>query len=151
MSEKMHFEIMIQAPIQKVWDTMLNKESYEKWTTIFDPNSSYEGSWEKGSKMTFLGTAGFGMVSEIAENIPYQYISIKHVGEIRDGVLVTTEEDALNWDKEYENYTFTDKGGETYLEVDLEMEASLTTPEMKQLLQEMWPQALLKLKEICEK
>ena len=98
MKEKMHFEMEIYAPVQKVWDTMLEKESYKEWTTAFDPTSSYEGSWEKGSKMKFISTTnGDGMISEIAENIPYKFISIKHLGEIHNGVEDTTSDKVKTW------------------------------------------------------
>ena len=51
---------------------MLQPESYSKWTKDFDESSRYEGSWEKGSKIKFVGTNAKGeqegMVGEILEN-----------------------------------------------------------------------------------
>ncbi|MEE3244859.1 MAG: SRPBCC domain-containing protein, partial [Bacteroidota bacterium] len=49
----------IQAPATKVYRTMLgldNIKTYENWTAAFDPSSTYEGSWDKGSKIYFVGT-----------------------------------------------------------------------------------------------
>lgn len=151
MKETMHFEIDIHAPVQKVWDTMLAEESYKEWTSVFEPTSYYEGSWDKGSKMKFLGSGGSGMVSEIAENIPYAFVSIKHLGEIKNGVEDTTSEQVMKWLPAYENYTFTDKGTETLLAVDMEMQSTPESKAMKEMFEGMWPKALLKLKEICEK
>ena len=151
MKETMHFEIDIHAPVQKVWDTMLAEESYKEWTSAFEPTSYYEGSWDKGSKMKFLGSGGSGMVSEIAENIPYAFVSIKHLGEIKNGVEDTTSEQVMKWLPAYENYTFTDKGTETLLAVDMDMQSTLESKAMKEMFEGMWPKALLKLKEICEK
>ncbi len=151
MKETMHFEIDIHAPVQKVWDTMLAEESYKEWTSAFEPTSYYEGSWDKGSKMKFLGSGGSGMVSEIAENIPYAFVSIKHLGEIKNGVEDTTSEQVMKWLPAYENYTFTDKGTETLLAVDMEMQSTPESKAMKEMFEGMWPKALLKLKEICEK
>lgn len=151
MKETMHFEIGIHAPVQKVWDTMLAEESYKEWTSAFEPTSYYEGSWDKGSKMKFLGSGGSGMVSEIAENIPYAFVSIKHLGEIKNGVEDTTSEQVMKWLPAYENYTFTDKGTETLLAVDMDMQSTLESKAMKEMFEGMWPKALLKLKEICEK
>lgn len=54
--EKLTFEKEINAPAQKVYETMLGlqgKSTYEYWTATFNPTSTYEGSWDKGSKNSF--------------------------------------------------------------------------------------------------
>ncbi|MFA7286574.1 MAG: SRPBCC domain-containing protein [Patescibacteria group bacterium] len=151
MKETLHFEINIQAPVEKVWDTMLTLETYKEWTSVFEPTSYYEGSWEKGSKILFLGAGGSGMVSEIAENIPHKFISIKHLGQMKDGIEDTTSDEVKKWTPAFENYTFTDNGTETLLAVDMEMESTPESVELKEQFEGMWPNALLKLKEICER
>lgn len=152
MKETMHFEIVIHAPVQKVWDMMLGEETYKQWTSVFEPTSYYKGSWEKGSSIKFLGGDGSGgMISEIAENILYKFISIKHLGEIKNGVEDTTSEQVMKWAPAFENYTFTDKGTETHLAIDMEMQSSPESKAMKEMFEEMWPKALLKLQEISEK
>jgi len=151
MKETMHFEITINAPVKKVWDMMLAQETYRQWTAAFDPTSYYEGSWEKGSKMKFLGAGGSGMISQIVENIPYKFISTEHLGEIKDGVEDTTSEAVRKWLPAFENYTFTDNGDSTLLQIDMEMGSSEESKQMKEMFEGMWPKALLILKEICEK
>jgi len=151
MKEKIHFDIVINAPVQKVWDTMFAQETYKEWTSAFEPTSYYEGSWGKGSKIKFLSSDGSGMVSEIAENIPYKFVSIRHLGEVHNGVEDTTSERVMKWTPAFENYTFTDNGTETHLDIDMEMPSTPETKEMKEMFEGMWPKALLKLKEICEK
>ncbi len=70
-----------------------NKSAYEQWTFLFNPTSTYEGSWNKGSKMLFVGTdekgEKGGMVSEIFDNIPNQFISIRHYGLVKANVEIT--------------------------------------------------------------
>ena len=85
--KKIQFKQEINASTEKVYNTMLGIDSiktYEQWTAIFNPTSSYEGNWEKGSKMYFVGTDSSGkkagMISEIADNIPFKFISIRHYG-----------------------------------------------------------------------
>ena len=143
MLEKLHFEQIINAPAEKVWQTMLGSESYKQWTSVFDPRSTYEGSWEKGSEIKFIGSNGGGMYSEIAENIPGKFISIKHLGELKEGGI---KSDVKEWENAHENYTFTDVDGNTKLSVDLD-----TVVEYADMFKDMWPKALLKLKEICER
>ena len=53
--KKLHCSIEINAPVKKVWDTMLEDATYRQWTGAFNPGSFYKGSWEKGSKILFLG------------------------------------------------------------------------------------------------
>lgn len=95
--KKLQLKKDINASAEKVYNTMLgisNIETYEQWTAEFNPTSTYEGSWEKGSKIYFVGTdengKKGGMVSEIADNIPFQFVSIRHYGML-DGENEITE------------------------------------------------------------
>ena len=151
MKETMYFEVLIHAPVQKVWDTMLAQETYKQWTSVFDPTSHYDGSWSKGSGIKFLAADGSGMISEIAENIQYKRISIKHLSEVRRGAEDASFGEETNLFPAYENYTFADKGGQTELSIDMEMPSSKRAKAMKEMFEGMWPNALLKLKELCEK
>lgn len=45
-----NYSIEIKASVAKVYSTMLNKPTYQIWTSEFDPSSSVEGSWEKVRK-----------------------------------------------------------------------------------------------------
>lgn len=151
MKETLHFEITIKAPVEKVWEMMLGPETYKLWTVVFDPTSYYEGSWEEGSSIKFLGASGDGMFSEIAKNDPQKFLSIRHLGIVKNGKEDKESEESKKWGDAYENYTFIDKGGETDLKIDLEMESSPESREMAAMFTEMWPNALSKLKELCEK
>jgi uncharacterized protein YndB with AHSA1/START domain len=151
MKDTLSFQTSINASAEKVWDIMLQDKTYRQWTAAFDPTSYYEGTWEKGSSMKFLGSEGNGMIAEIAENELHKFISIKQLGMIKDGIEDTVSDEAKKWANGYENYTFIENGDHTTLKVDLEMEASEETEEVKKMFSEMWPNALLKLKELCEK
>lgn len=156
MQEALHFEITINAPVKKVWDTMLEDKTYREWTAAFNPGSYYKGDWSKGSKILFLGPnpdgqGEGGMVSKVAENKPYEYISIEHVGIVVNGVEDTTSEEAKKWAPMFENYTFAGQGEKTELKIDLEAKDSETAKVMKEMFEGMWPKALEKLKELCEK
>jgi hypothetical protein len=94
MMKKLQFKASIQAPLAKVYDIMLgltHKSTYEEWTALFNPTSTYEGNWEKGSKMLFLGVdengQKGGMVSEMADHIPHQFVSIRHYGLLKNGPM----------------------------------------------------------------
>lgn len=149
--QKLNFSIVINAPKEKVWNTMLEDATYREWTTPFNEGSYYKGDWSKGSKILFLGPdpktgKEGGMVSKIAENKCYQFISIEHLGIINEGVEDTTSEEVKKWTPAFENYTFKEKNGTT--EVHIEMDIN---DEYKEMFEGMWPKALNKLKEISEK
>mgnify|MGYP006144295827 FL=1 len=85
--KKLQFSTSIHAPASIVYDIMLglkSKSTYEQWTALFNPSSTYEGSWEKGSKIYFIGTgedgSRGGMISEIAENISTKFVTIRQYG-----------------------------------------------------------------------
>src|SRR5690606_11745433 len=122
--KKLQFKTNINAPITKVYNTMLgldDKATYEAWTAEFNPTSTYEGSWEKGSKILFIGVdengKKGGMVSEIAENIPNRFVSIRHYGFLKGDTEITQGEDVEKWAGGLENYTFEENNGTTTVKV----------------------------------
>ena len=148
--KKLHFSIQISAPRKKVWEVMLNDKTYREWTSPFMPGGYYEGSWDKGSKILFVAPNEIGkkegMVSCIDDNKLYEYISIKHLGIVSDGIEDTTSEHAKRWAPAFENYTFKDSKGGTELLVDMDSDESEAD-----MFDKLWPKALQKLKQIAEK
>ncbi len=151
--KKIQFKISIQAEASKVFDTMLgisDKSTYEKWTALFNPTSTYKGSWNKGSKMLFLGIdengEKGGMVSEIAEIIPNHFVSIRHYGLLQGNLELTEGPEVEKWANGFENYTFEENNGITSITVDLD-----TTEDFLDFMNDTYPEALEKLKEMCEK
>lgn len=150
---KLQFKININASANKVYDTMLgisNKSTYEQWTALFNPTSTYEGSWAKSSKIMFFGTDDKGekggMVSEIFDNIPNKFVSIRHYGLVKADEEITEGPEVEKWANGFENYTFEESNGISMVIVDLD-----TTEDFLGYMNETYPKALDKLKEICEK
>lgn len=148
--EKLHFSIVINAPKEKVWHTMLDDATYRAWTEAFNPGGYYEGSWDEGSKILFIGLdpetgERAGMVSRIAANRPYEFVSIEHVGIVKDGVEDTTSEEAKKWTPAFENYTFKETDGKTEVLVDMD-----SLKENADMFRTMWPKGLEKLKALAE-
>ena len=102
--KKLQFQVQINEPSAKVYDVMLgvsNKSTYEQWTLLFNPTSTYEGSWNKGSKILFVGIdekgKKGGMVSEIAENTPNLFVSIRHFGVLQDYKEISVGPEVEKW------------------------------------------------------
>lgn len=151
--QKLQFKININAPANKVYDLMLgitNKSTYEQWTALFNPTSTYDGNWNKGSKMLFIGTdekgEKGGMVSEIVDSIPNRFVSIRHYGLVKSNEEITEGPEVEKWANGFENYTFEESSGITSVTVDLH-----TTEDFLDYMNQTYPKALDKSKKICEK
>lgn len=150
--EKLKIQIDINAPALKVYEMMLGlnqKSTYEYWTTSFNPTSTYEGNWEKGSKILFIGfdengNKG-GMVAEVMDNQPGKYVSVRHYGILDGENEITTGEKVEQWAGGYEIYHFEEKNGMTTVTVELEI-----IEEYIDYFKEAYPNGLDKLKEMCE-
>lgn len=150
--EKLQFKKDIKASALKVYETMLglkDKSTYEYWTSVFNPTSSFEGNWEKGSKILFVGVdengKKGGMVSEIEENQPAKFISIRHYGFLDGETEITSGELVEKWAGGHENYTFHESNSVTTVTVDMD-----TIDEYLDYFQNTYPEALDRLKEISE-
>jgi len=150
--KRLQFSVKINAPVTKVYDAMLginNKSTYEQWTALFNPTSTYEGTWEKGSKIRFIGIdengEKGGMVSEIAENIPNKFVSIRHYGLLKADEEITEGPEVEKWANGFENYSFEENNGISMVIVDLD-----SNDDFVDYMNESFPKALFRLKEICE-
>ncbi|CAM1340918.1 SRPBCC domain-containing protein [Tenacibaculum aestuarii] len=151
--KKLQFKKDINASAEKVYNTMLGIdtiETYQQWTAEFNPTSTYEGSWEKGSKIYFVGTdengKKGGMVSEIVDNIPFQFISIRHNGILDGENEITEGAEIEKWAGSLENYSFQEHNGVTTVTIDCDV-----ADDYLDYFNSTWDKALNKLKEISEK
>lgn len=125
--KRLQFTVSINAPATTIYNSMLgihSKSTYEQWTALFNPTSTYEGSWEKGNKMLFIGVdekgEKGGMVSRIVENIPNRIVSIQHYGLYKADKEITEGPEVEKWAYGYENYSFEENNGTTTVTVDLD-------------------------------
>ncbi len=147
---KMHFEILVKAKPEEVWNAIVDDKKYREWTSAFHEGSYFEGGWNKGDKIQFLAVnekgEKEGMFSEIAESRKPSFISIRHLGIVLGSKEDSTSEAAKKWVPAYENYTITQQGDSTKFEVDADAD-----DEFYDMFKEMWPKALEKLKQVSER
>lgn len=143
--KQLNFSIVINAPVQTVWQRMLSDVGYRNWTSAFCEGSYFKGSWQQGETIRFLSPSGDGMVATIAEHIPLELLSIKHLGFIVAGKDDFSSDNVTSWAPAFENYYFSvgPEGTELRIEQDI-------APEYEQYMQDSWPKALQKLKALCE-
>jgi len=146
--KRLHFNIIIKAPVEKVWESMLGDSGYRTWTRVFSEGSFFRGEWKTGAKMLFLapveGSEG-GMVSRIKEAVPHSHVKIEHLGMFENGVEDTTSEKVKSWSGAEENYYFGKHADGTELRIESDMDEQYV-----QFFEQAWPQALGILKQNCE-
>jgi hypothetical protein len=144
--EKLNYSVTIKAPKEKVWGVLFDNETYRKWTSVFAPGSYAETDWKEGSKALFLDGKGNGMVSRIAESRPHDYLAIKHLGIVKDGIENTDPAVTKGWGDSIESYALSGENGVTELKIELD-----SVEEFKDYFEAIWPKALDKVKELSER
>jgi uncharacterized protein YndB with AHSA1/START domain len=144
--QKVTFSTVINAPKEKVWRAMLDDATYRQWTSAFQEGSYAVTDWKEGSKALFLTPEGTGMVSRIVTHRPNEFLSIEHLGIVKNGVEDTESDEVRAWAGALEDYTLKEVAGASTLTVEMDV-----AEEYKKYFEETWPKALGKLKEVAEK
>lgn len=144
--ETLKYQIEIAAPAKKVWNTMLEKETYEQWVGKSWPDSTYSGRWGLGEQIKFIGPNGAGTLAELVKFKPYEEVIARHIALLGpNGEEDRTSDTAKGWIGITEGYSFKEQNGITTLEVTIE-----TTSQWRGMFDEGWPSALEDLKRITE-
>ena len=144
--KKLEYRIKIAGDSKKVWETMLHPETYKEWANASWPGSYFEGVWKQGENLKFISPGQGGTLAALVEHRPYEYILAKHTAVLHpDGSEDRESGIAKSWIGITESYTFSEINGETELLVQIN-----TRPDWEKMFNNGWPNALLKLKEICE-
>jgi uncharacterized protein YndB with AHSA1/START domain len=145
--KQLEFKTEINAAAKRVWETMLNADTYKEWVEPSWPGSYYTGKWGKGEIVRFLSSEGGGTAAKIAEYTPYQTVFAEHVAVIHsDGKEDRDSDVAKGWVGSSERYSFAEDNGKTTVRVSIK-----TAPEWESMFNDGWPAALNKLKEISER
>jgi uncharacterized protein YndB with AHSA1/START domain len=142
---RLTFSITINAPKKEVWRAMLEDATYRQWTSAFQDGSYAVTDWKEGSKALFLTPAGNGMVSKIVAHRPNEFLSIQHLGTVKNGVEDAESEEGKGWAGAHENYTLREQDGTSTLTVEMDV-----NDEYRSYFEETWPKGLSKLKDISE-
>jgi len=144
--KKLNFSTRINAPKEKVWNVLWDDATYRAWTSAFaDGSYAQTDNWKEGTKVLFLDPKGDGMVSMVAKNKQNEYMSFKHLGEVKKGIEDIASEKVKGWAGAMENYTLKEENGKTTLEVEMD-----STDEFSEYFSNTWPRALEKVKELSE-
>ena len=143
---KLNYEITITAPIDAVWKTMSEHGLYEKWACAFSPDSTFEGVFEQGNEIKFIDPNRGGTKARLDKVVKHKEVRATHIATItKEGVEETTGPMTKKWIGSKEGYIFIEDDGKTTVKVEIE-----TNSDFAEMFENMWPKALIKLKEVCE-
>lgn len=142
----LHHQITIEAPSEKVWDTMISAETYNSWARAFSNHSMFVGEWGIGETIDFVDPTLGGSRAQIIKWNPYHEILIRHIGLLdQDMHMDINSEAAIKWIDSSEHYYFSQTHSSTELRIE-----TTTDREFAEMLDTSWPKALALLKGICE-
>lgn len=143
--KRLTFKSEIKASKSTVWNVLWNDTTYRKWASVFSEGSRAVSDWIEGSKVLFLGAKGDGMYSTIARSIPNEFMSFKHLGEVKNGKEEPFNERTSEWAGAMENYTLKEINGLTLLTVELDV-----AEENLKFFMDVFPKALEKIRALSE-
>jgi uncharacterized protein YndB with AHSA1/START domain len=141
-------ELLIDAPREHVWRTMLDARAYEDWSSAFCAGSRYKGSWTQGAVLRFLDPHGDGLVAVVVEHRPAERVRLRFEARIVGGVEDRRSASARAWIGAVECYAFVDadaSGESTVVAVEVD-----PPPAHAPGMADAWPRALRRLKGLCE-
>jgi uncharacterized protein YndB with AHSA1/START domain len=144
--KKLKHTIDINASKQKVWDVLLDDETYRQWTSVFSPGSHAEGGWDEGSKVHFKDGEGRGLVSMVRVHKPAETITFEHIGILDKNTEDLESEEVKKWSGSLESYNVQEKDGRTTLNIEMDI-----TPEYEEYMNTTWGKALELVKQLSEK
>ena len=141
--QKMQFSIEIEAPSEKVWQTLWEDKTFRDWGNIIDEGLYMEGVMAEGSEVQFISSEnGLGVTSVIEKLIPHEYIAFKQVADTKDSGKEVRDKE---WTGGKESYELVEKNGGTNLTVNIDV-----PPGLEEIFQVRFPKALERVKILAE-
>lgn len=143
--EKLVVEININAPVEKVWKLMWEKDSYKQWTKAFMDGSYYTGDLEEGNRIHFLSPSGAGMYSDLIQLKLHSYIVFSHIGYLKEKQEMDVDDETLQWTGSLEGYYFSQTPTGTHIRAELDNQKAFHDS-----MQQTFRAALVELKRMAE-
>lgn len=134
--------IDINAPVTKVWDTVVKPESSKEWLSVTMPGSHMDGDYALGSEVFYKSADDSGVKGTVKELVLNETIYVEYFESYTKGV----KDDSAEWVGSSDRYTFSENNGVT----TLTQESSFPEQYMDDF-NSMISKSLEKIKEIAEK
>lgn len=138
----MKFTVEINAPKEKVWDTLWQDATFRQWAGRIDPGTYIKGELKEGNEVEFISEGGYGVTSLVAKLIPYEHLLLKHQADTQDSGEREREKE---WTGGKESYILAEQEGVTTLTVEFGV-----PPNLKEYFEINYPKALEQVKVLAE-
>lgn len=140
---ELQFQVEINAPKEKVWNTLWQDETFRDWAGLIDPGTYMVGELEEGNEVQFISAEnGYGVTSLVAQVTPNEFLLLKHQADTQDSGEREREKE---WTGGSESYTLVENDGITTLTVTFGV-----PPEQEEYFTVHYPKALGRVKELVE-
>ena len=144
--QKLLYDININAPKKRVWETMLDDKKYKIWVKAFSENSEFIGKWEEGAEVKFFDPNMGGSIAQLDVFNPHDQIVANHIATLtKENIRETTGPITEKWIGTKETYRFVENNGSTRIEIEME-----THEDFVDMFNKCWPQALENIKHLTE-
>lgn len=141
-----NYEIIINAPMQKVWNLLWDEKTYGEWTQFFSAGSQFKSDWKVGGETFFTDAEGNGMFSTIRSLKEPIEVIFSHLGMVRNGEVDTATVNQLEWSGAEEKYFLRETAPDT-TELRAEVHA---TGEMEDMMNRGFSEGFKVLKKLAE-
>jgi len=143
--KKIKKHIDIEASVEKVWEVLFTPASYEIWAAAFSEGIRVETNWEEGSKVVFIDSTHSGVVGTIERNINSEFLSIRYIGVVENGIEDEESDKAKHVKNAHESYSLSFKDDKTHLTIESDVEEKRFGA-----MRESWKKALTVIKDLSE-
>ncbi len=143
--KRLEFTIEINAPKEKIWQSLWEDASYRNWASVFCEGTYAKSNWNEGDSIYFLSADGRGMNSVIDKKVENQYIAFKHISEMKDFKPQPVDEAASEWSGGMEIYELISNQSSITLKVLMD-----TLEKYIEYFETTFPKALERVKELSE-
>lgn len=139
----MQFSIAINAPKEKVWDTLWQDVTFRDWASIIDPGTYMVGELQEGNEVQFISAEnGFGVTSLVEKLTPGEFVLLRHQADTQDSGQQEREKE---WTGGAESYSLIESDGTTTLTTAFDV-----PPELEEYFTTAYPKALERIKQLAE-
>lgn len=140
----MQFRVEINAPKEKVWDTLWQDETFRQWASIIDPGTYMVGDLKEGNEVQFISSSSeYGVTSLVEKLTPNEFLLLRHQADTQGSGKQEREKE---WTGGAESYSLAEKDGVTTLTVAFDV-----PPELEEYFKDNYPKALELVKVLAER
>jgi len=142
--KELQFSIKINAPKEKVWNTLWDDTTFRDWANIIDEGTYMKGVLKEGNKIQFISSVnGYGVTSLVEKLVQNELVVFRHMADTKDSGEQKREKD---WTGGTESHSLTEVNGITTLTVEFDVPT-----EMEEIFIVRFPKALERIKALAEK